>query len=213
MKKYYLRIVFLIVLFIAPITVKAECNYKDRVRLQKLAGNVNFGYRYQETKYSVTFEIIVSNLTNEIYMIDRSTGKYHYSNNEDFTLTNYQSGDTIRFDFYAKDASCTDEKLFTNYVTLPTYNPYYSSDICKGIENFELCQKWLKHSMTYKEFYDGVTKYLNKQEIIPEPAKPEEEFNWDAIIEFWADYYLYILLTIIIVGGIILYFHDKKSDL
>ena len=213
MKKYYLRIVFLVVLFAIPFGAKADCNYNDKVRLQKLAGNVSFGYRYNETKYSVVFEITVSNLTNEIYMIDRSTGRYYYSNNQDFTLENYQSGKTIQFDFYARNASCTDEKLFTNYVTLPTYNPYYSSDICKGIENFEFCQKWLKHSMTYKEFYDGVTKFLNKAEVKPEPIEPEEEFNWDAVIEFWTNYYIYILLTIIIGGGIILYLHDRKSDL
>lgn len=213
MKKYYLGIVFLVVLFAAPFHVKADCSYNDRVRLQKLAGNVSFGYRYNETKYSVIFEITVSNLTNEIYMIDRSTGRYHYSNNQDFKLENYQPGETIQFDFYARNTGCTSEKLFTNYVTLPTYNPYYSSDICKGIEDFELCQKWLKHSMTYKEFYEGVTKFLNKTEIKPEPIEPEEEFNWDAIIEFWANYYIYILLTIIIGGGIILYLHDRKSDL
>lgn len=213
MKKYYLRIVFLVVLFAIPFHAKAACSYTDKVRLQKLAGNVSFGYRYNETKYSVIFEITVSNLTNEIYMIDRSTGKYHYSNNQDFKLENYQPGETIQFDFYARDANCTSEKLFTNYVTLPTYNPYYSSDICKGIEDFELCQKWLKHSMTYKEFYEGVTKFLNRTEVKLEPEEPEEDFNWDAIIEFWANYYIYILLTIIIVGGIILYLHDRKSDL
>lgn len=213
MKKYYLRIVFLVVLFAIPLIAKADCSYNDKVRLQKLAGNVSFGYRYNETKYSVIFEITVSNLTSEIYMVDRSTGRYHYSNNEDFKLENYQPGETIRFDFYARDANCTSEKLFTNYVTLPTYNPYYSSDICKGIEDFEFCQKWLKHSMTYKEFYEGVTNYLNKAEVKPEPVESEEEFNWDAIIEFWAKYYIYILVTIIIGGGIILYLHDRKSDL
>lgn len=213
MRKYYLKIVFFVVLFTIPLSVKADCSYKDKVRLQKMAGNVSFGYRYNETKYSVIFEITVSNLTNEIYMIDRSTGRYYYANNEDFTLNNYQPGETIRFDFYARDASCTKEKLFTNYVTLPAYNPYYTSDVCKGIEDFELCQKWLKHNMTYKEFYDGVTKYLNVQEIKQEPVKSKEEFDWEGVIEFWANYYLYILLTIIIVGGVILYLHDKKSDL
>ncbi len=213
MKTYYLRVVFFIVLFAIPFTAEANCNYTEKVRLQKMVGNVSFGYRYKESKYSVVFEITVSNLTNEIYMVDRSTGKYYYSNNEDIILENYQNGETIRFDFYARNTDCTSDKLFTNYVTLPTYNPYYSSNICKGIEDFELCQKWLKHSMTYKEFLEGVTKYLNKNETIIKPVVSEDEFNWDAIIEFWANYYIYILLSIIIIGGVILYLHEKKSDL
>lgn len=214
MRKYYLKIVFFIVLFTIPLMAKADCNYNDKVRLQRIAGNVSFGYRYKETEYSVVFEITVSNLTNEIYMIDQSSGRHYYSNNEDFTLSNYAPGETIRFDFYAKNQNCTKAKLFTNYVTLPAYNPFYTSNICKGIENFELCQKWLKHNMTYKEFYDGVTKYLNTEVMEPRPIEePEEKFDWEIVIDFWAKYYIYILLGIIIVGGVILYLHDKKSDL
>lgn len=215
MKKYYFKIVFLMVLCAIPLTAKAECSYGEKVRLQKLAGNVNFAYRYKDTAYSVVFEMTVSNLTNEIYMVDRLTGKSYYSNNKDFKISNYQSGSLIRYDFYAKDSSCTEDVLFSNYVTLPTYNPYYGSELCEKIEEFKLCQKWLKHGMTYKEFYTGVTQYLNKKEEEPgiKPETPKEEFDWEPVIQFWADYYLYILLGIIIVGGVILYLHDKKTDL
>lgn len=217
MKKYYLGIVLFIVLFTVPFHAKAECSYKDIVRLKKLAGNVSFSYRYIETKNNVNFEVTVSNLTSEIYMIDRSFGKYYYSNNEDFTIKGYFPGKTVRFDFYAKDSTCTDKKLFTNYITFPFYNNYHESYICKDIPEFELCQKWLKHDMTYQEFYDSVTKYLNKTEVVPEkPNQEKEEFDWEKVIQFWADYYLYILLTIIIVGGLILLIyeiHERKSDL
>lgn len=214
MKKYYLGIVFFIVLFTIPLSVKADCSYQDIVRLKKLAGNVSFSYRYNEDNFIINFEITVSNLTNEIYMIDHSTEKYYYSNNEDFTMKGYFPGKTIRFDFYAKDSSCTDQRLFTNYVTLPFYNTYHDSYICKDLQDFELCQKWLKHDMTYKEFHDAITKHLNKTEVQPEKtSEVKEEFDWEKVIQFWADYYLYILLTIIIGGGIILYIHERKSDL
>lgn len=213
MKKYYLKIVFLIILFVLPISAKAECSYSQKVRLQKLAGSVNFSYRYTESQYQVTFQVVVSNLTSEIYMVDQSTGRYYYSDNKDFTINGYGDGKTIRYDFYAKDKDCSTTTIFSSYLTLPSYNPYYTSEICKGVEEFKFCQKWLKHSMSYREFYDEVMSYKNKTEEIPKVIKPKEEFKWDKVILFWSKYYIYILLTIIIGGTIILYRHDKKTDL
>ena len=180
-----------------------------------MASNVNFAYRYHETKYSVNFEVTVLNLTNEIYMIDRSSGKYYYANNEDFTISNYLSGKTIQFDFYARNTECGEDALLTKYVVLPSFNPYYTSNLCKGIESFALCQKWLKQNMTYKEFHEGVTAYLNGKTEEPSPIPPKEEkVEWDIIfIQFWSKYYIYILLTIIVIGGIVLYRYKKKTDL
>lgn len=212
-KRYYLGIVFLIVLFACPIQAKAECSYSQKVRLQKLAGNVSLSYRYTQTQYSVIFQITVSNLTNELYMIDQTTGRYYYANNNDFTIDGYQPGSTIRFDFYAKDTNCSTTSIFSNYVTLPSYNPYYDSVLCKGIEEYSLCQKWLKHNMTYKEFYEGVTNYKNKPEEIEIIKEEEKGFKWDRIIEFWSKYYIYILLSIIIICGVAMYRYEKKTDL
>lgn len=214
MKRYYLGIVFLIVLFAIPFSAKAECSYSDKVRLQKLAGNVNFGYRYKETQYTITFDVTVSNLTNSIYMVEYSSGKRYYANNQDFTISGYQPGRTIRFDFYAKDSSCIEGIIFTNYVTLPSYNPYYNSDVCKGIEDFKLCQKWLKHNMTYQEFYTGVMNYKNSQAEKPkEEEKNKNSFDWEVIVKFWSKYYIFILLGIIVTCGIVIYQYDKKSNL
>lgn len=213
-KKYYLRIVFLFVLFAIPFCAKAECTYNEKVRLQELAQNVNFSYRHTETEYSVTFQIIISNLTNEIYMIDRTNNKIYSSNNEDIIIDGYSPGQTLKFDFYAKRTDCTKTNIFTNYLTLPSYNRHYKNELCKGIEEFKLCQKWLKNDMTYQEFYDGVMEYKNKPtEEKPEEPTTIEEFDWEKIIDIWAKYYVYILLTIIIAGGLAMYFYDKKTDL
>ena len=212
MKKYYFVIVFLLVLFVIPFRVKAACSYSDKVKFQKIAGNVNFSYNYVDTQYSVIFNITVSNLKNDIYMVDTSTGRTYYSNNEDFIIEGYKPGDTIRFDFYIKDSSCMSQTIFSNYVTLPSYNRFYKNTLCEGIENFDYCQKWFKHNMTYKEFYEGIIAYKNQR--TSQVEIPEEKKEWDIlIIEFWGKYYLFILLGIIAICMIIMYFYDRKNTL
>lgn len=212
MKKYYFAIVFLFVLFIMPFKVSAECTYGEKVKLQKLATNVNFSYHYTETQYEMTFSITVSNLTSDIYMIDTSTGRIYNSNNEDFVIDGYKPGSTIRFDFYPKDQTCDTRSIFSNYVTLPFYNHFYKNKLCEGIEEFNYCQKWLKHNMTYKEFYEGVIAYKNR--TINNPEKPIENKEWDIlIIEFWSKYYILILLGIIGICGVVMYFYDRKNTL
>lgn len=215
LKKYYFCIVFLILLFAVPFYVKADCTYNEKVRLQKLAGNVNFSYHYTETEHSIIFNITVSNLTSELYMIDQTTKKTYYANNEDFVIEGYTPGSTVQFDFYVRDSSCETKSIFTNYVTLPSYNPYYKNEICKGIEEYKFCQKWLKHNMTYKEFYNNVLNYKTKEieKVKEEEKKVKEEFDWAIVIDFWAKYYVYILLAIIIIGGVTLYLYDKNTDL
>ncbi len=216
MKKYYLKILFLIVLFTFPLKVKADCSNIEKVRLQKLAGNVNFSYRYKESSYgTIVFGITVSNLTSELYMIDHSSGKRYYSDNQDFTISDYKPGKTIQFDFYEKSGSCIQDVVFTNYVTLPYYNTYYNSRICQDVQEFKLCQKWLKTRISYKKLYEEITKYKTKKLIEQEEKNVEEvkKTNYEKIVEFWAKYYIYILLTIIIICSGLRYYLDKKTDL
>lgn len=214
MKKYYLKIVFLLVLFAIPWNVNAACSYNERVRLQNLVHHVDFNYQYNETQYALTFDITVANLTNEIYMIDRSTGKRYDSNNQDFVISGYTPGQTIYFDFYAKNSECFTKSIFINHVVLPSYNGYYKDPLCKGKEYLKVCQKWLKHNMSYKEFRTSVLNFKDPVQEEKEAKKEEkEEIDWETVIAFWADYYLYILLAIIIIGILVMYFYDKKSDI
>ena len=104
------------------------------------------------------------------------------------------------------------QTIFSNYVTLPSYNRFYKNTLCEGIENFDYCQKWFKHNMTYKEFYEGIIAYKNQR--TSQVEIPEEKKEWDIlIIEFWGKYYLFILLGIIAICMIIMYFYDRKNTL
>lgn len=213
MKKNYMFLMFTIIMFVLPMVANAECSYSEKVRLQKLAGNVSFSYNYIETDSGVTFDVIVSNLTNELYMVDYSTGQTYYSNNEDFVIRGYDHGKSIRFDFYVKDKTCSETSIFSNYVTLPSYNYYYKKEICEGLEDYKLCQKWVKINMTYEQFKEEIKKYKNKNNITQDEQTLIDSFNWDIVVEFWAKYYIYILVGIIALCGVTMYIYDKKSEL
>lgn len=214
MKKYYLGIVFLLVLFIAPIKGKAYCTYSEKIRLKKLASNVSFSYRSVENiGGTITFQVTVSNLQDELYMIDKSSGRTYYSNNQDFIIDGYLPGKTIEYEFYDRSGQCIEGVIFTNYVTFPFYNSYYNSRLCEQAQEFRLCQKWLKHKMSYRDLADEINKYKEtKKEEIVKQEEPKEP-DYEKIVDFWAKYYIYILVGIIAVCISIMWYLDKKTDL
>ena len=66
---------FWLLILLVPFSIKAvNCDYQDLSRYQQLASNINFSYDYIETNNSVTFNITVSNMPDELYIIDTSTG-------------------------------------------------------------------------------------------------------------------------------------------
>lgn len=213
MKRYYF-VIIAFCLFFLPGVVEAKCNYADKVRLQKLAGNVLFSYDYHENDYAVTFDVTVSNLTPDLYMVDVSTGKTYRFNNQDIVISGYRSGATIQFNFYAVDAECANEKeaVFTNYVTLPNFNPFYREQICEGINDYKLCQKWMKMDISYTEFYKLVYQYKQKQSssVIEEEEVEEEVSLGEQFFYFWEKYYIYIL-GIVLIGCLLGFYLYNRS--
>lgn len=211
MKKILL---FSLVLLFPIIKVNAlYCSYSDLAYLKKLASNISYYYDYEEINNNVSFKITLTNLQDELYIVDSTSGKrYDYSDKE-ITIDGYQSGQIIRYYVYSTKGDCEDV-LYTVVVNLPTYNPYYRDEICKGIENYTLCQKWSTHGLSYEKFKERVQSYLEVEkptEVIEE--EPEEEYNFlDILIDILLDYY-YIPLIIVVIGSSIgIYVINKKSD-
>lgn len=210
-------IIVFILLLLIPITKVegARCTYSEIARLKKIASNVNISYDYVENDSSVTFKVTLNNLNDEIYFIDQSNyRKYNYTRDE-LTISNYRSGQTIRYVFYATDPECSSEPLYTARVVLPTYNIYYKDEVCKGVENYSLCQKWSSHNLTYTDFVKKVNDYKNSL-IVPEqpeePTTPNELSLIQLIINFLLDYYIYIIaiLSLALIG---LLYIRKKDDI
>ena len=150
-------------------------------------------------------------------IVDSTTGRsYYYSdtNNGELILSGYSSGQTISYTIYYPDKMCVEAVLGVKYVNLPTYNPYYTNNICDGLTNYSLCQKWVKHGLTEDEFVKKVNEY--KESLIIEEEKKEtlEDIKgiFDYVLEFFFDYYMYILPTIIVGGIIGIIYLDRKDS-
>lgn len=208
------RIIFLLILFLFIPKVNAlNCQFSEMARAKKLASNVNISYDYVEKNNSVTFSINLLNLHKDIYFVDETNGKiYNYSKNE-INLSNYKSGQTVKYTFYSTHPDCN-EPLVTLRVVLPTYNQYYKDQVCVGAETYSLCQKWSSHGLAYDEFVKKVNEYkesLNKKQENNNSEKIEQNSFINALISLLVDYYIYItIFFILLVVAVILY--RKRND-
>ena len=155
------------------------------------------------------------NLTSDIYFTDSVTNKTYKNKNGEYVLKNYQSGDTIIYNFYSNDADCLGTNLYTIRIVLPKYNQYYNNPICAGVEEYSLCQRWSSHNLSYDKFLEKVNQYKNEK--IEESEKNKKEVDNDSlfhyIIIFLTDYYYVIL---IILGGtisVIAYIRNKRDSI
>ena len=117
-------------LMVMPI-VNAQCDYREKSRLQGLASNLDFTYNYKETdngiNSNVDFSITIANTNPELYIVDQTNiGVYYYNNQNEITINNYKPGSTIQFIVYGNSGNCKNVELINNFVTLPSYNKYYS---------------------------------------------------------------------------------------
>ena len=206
-------IIFVLMLLIPAVKVKAYyCNYLDVANYKKIAYNVNYMYEYVEKNGEITFNVTLVNLNKDIYFIDTTTGKKHTFTNPEITLTGYNDGEIIKYNFYANDIYCDGSIINTLIVSLPKYNPYYNDKECEGIENFSLCQKWYSHNLTYEQFLKKIGEYKKENNTEEEIIKNVEN-DWRMfIIEFLVNYY-YILIIIIVLCFFGIYYINKKENI
>ena len=208
--------IFLCLLFIIfPLQARAIlCTNDKKVKYQALASNITTSYTYQEVNGTITFQITLSNINSELIIKDVKNDKVYPYQGKELIIPNLKEGTSYRFDVYVEDMDCDDKIMYSHYVNTPSYNPYYQDEICRGMENYSICQKWSKVTVSYEEFKRKV------EELKKEPTKPiikeeEEEFKTigDYLLEFYLSYY-YIVLPIFIVGGIVIIIrYNKKNDL
>ena len=211
MKKVLL---FLILLFI-PFMVSArnKCDLSVLANVKKMASNVNTSYYYKMDGDKVLFDITLTNITPDIYFVDKLTNKtYYYSdtNNGTITFSNYSSG-TVKYLFYSNNNECINKKLIVKNVNLPYYNKYYNYPECSGNENIYVCKKWVKFEGTDNDFYKYLNKYKNSNNNTINEENVELNF-FDKIVGYYIKfYYLLFPLTIGFVLGIIYLFKYVKN--
>ena len=205
-----------LLLFIPSNFVDAKCMYDDIANLKKLASNVNYSYEYKISNDDAVFNITLTNLVNDIYFVDTNKNITYKNKKGELVLKNYKSGDTIVYNFYPNDPDCLNTSLYTIRIVLPKYNKFYIEQICKGAEEYSLCQKWSSHNYDLLTFYDKVDQYKKNKNQANDNDTPKDVDNNSLlhyITIFLVNYY-YIL--ILLIGGtivIITYIRNKKNSI
>ena len=208
------KIILLTLLVLFPVSSKAlECSYAEQARLRNIASNVTTSYEYVENNGNVTFNVILTNITNEIYIqdyIDRNNNKnYYYNDSNEIKITGYTPGTNIRYLIYPTKGNCTSSYLTNKYVNLPYYNKYYKDPLCDG-KTYSVCNKWTKVTYTYEEFAKKINELDKKDEVIEENIK-EEKSIFDIISKFIFDYYIFIIAGGVLIVVITSLIKRKKS--
>lgn len=205
------KLIFAILLLLLfPTSSKAYCTSADKVRLRKLASNINTSYDYVEDDNGVTFNVTITNLNKDIYIKQKDTDNvYYYNDNSEIVLNGFNPGFKLAFEIYPSDAECGTAYLTRKYVSLPNYNKYYKSDLCKG-KTFSICSKWANINMTEEEFAKKL-KILEKEAEQKEEESKEPDTWFDIIASFIFDYYIFIALGITVIVVLIRYIINKRN--
>lgn len=213
MKKYY-ACIFLLFFLIMPFRVKAVCDDSRKSELQKIAGNITYGYDY--VKETDSFNITITNLNPNIYMDLNNSGVIYTYNSPELTLGGYRPGDSLKLYVYDTEY-CVSSSLNILYINLPIKNKYYGLEVCNDIPNYSLCQMWTStnNNLTEEEFIQKINQYKSRQQ---EQEKNVEEFETsnyvvEFLIEIYIKYYFIILPIIIILCIFGMYRLNKKRSL
>ena len=206
-------VIYLLALLIPFKVLGADCDFKDVARYQALASNVKFNYEFVES--SKTFNIIITNMPDELYFEITSSGEVFSSRtvgSSETVLYGYTSG-SYRFRIVPYDPACYESTVGNGYVNLPYYNSYYNDPVCNGAENYKLCQKWNKVDLSYDDFVKNVEAYkksLVKEEVTQVEETVEDDFLNKIIVGF-LDNYVIILISIIVICSVLIVILSRKG--
>lgn len=216
MKKYRKLFIILVLFVVCPKNVKALlCENVDKVRYQDLAKNISYSYDAVEKNGNVKFTVTFSNIPEHFAIKNVNRNEWYSYKNSELKIANLESNKNYRFDIYVEsDDGCDNISLYTFNISLPYYNKYYTDSLCKGIEQYKLCQKWINAQYTYEEWKIQVNKYRDSLEQSRIPTEDENQQSWmEKIIEFYGKTYYIILPLIIGIGGLIIFVYNRKKDL
>lgn len=210
----YLKCFVLVVsffMFCPIIKAKNTCSNSEIVKYQELAKNVSVKYETIEEENKVYFKVKINNLIPGLKIRDVDHDTYYgYTGGEIIIPNKFYQGFNYKFYIYA-DGVCSDKMMYTKYITMPFYNDYYNSVICEGIEEFELCQKWIK-TPDYETMELRTQEYRKQKEAASQKKEVISKKNLiDYIIELYLERY-YIILPIIIVGLFIIIISQNRKN-
>ena len=202
-KKIKYVLVLLTLIFAFPVIVKAECSYERQAELSKIASNVDLSYSYEmdENKYPV-FTVNATNLTNDIYIVDYVYGIK--TSDPEYNFVYNLNGTTLKYDIFSNDENCSDVKLITKNITLPTFNKFSQLKSCTRYPNFKYCQMWMNlDSVSQEQFDSELSEYLKEMDATTEIS----DENTNTATNFISDnlFWIIISLSLIIIVPFLIY--------
>ena len=196
-------IVFLICLISFPImSYAADCD----TDIYEFADNVNINYTITSNENSATFNIYITNLTDDMLLLDTVKGKIYkgFGSNNDRLVVKTTANGKYSLEIYSKKCKTN---IRTISVDLPYYNRHYLDSRCKGFENYPLCQRWSTYQANDKTFSEDINKLINdskkennedEKTVQKQKTKWYEFLSW-AFIKYWWAFIIILLLIMAIV--------------
>ena len=141
-----LKIIAVILSFLPVLVSAKECSWAEITDKKNLARNISWSYEYYLEKNKLYFDLTISNVYGDLYVVDTGTGK-KYTKSE-FVIEHLSDNQKIKFEIYSSECK---EQVATKDIALPTYNKYHGTEYCKGISEFSSCKKWQTLSSTITE--------------------------------------------------------------
>ena len=216
MKRFFMICILTIISMLFNIDVFAlddTCTAAEIARLKQLANATKVAYEFVEENDPFYNEIVryytvtISNFQPDFYVYDETYGTmFEHNESSIVKASRFHGGISYKLPFFASAKSpCANKPIMTKVVRMLPYNEYSTDPLCVGHEKYELCKKFTSIQLpSHSDFTQRMKQYiksLNNNES-PEPTPEEKEVNslFSEIIEFLTDYYMYILLFVIITG-------------
>lgn len=241
--KLGLILVLILMFFPFEKVFSASCPSDTISKLREYASNVNYDYTYNENNDDIKFTIRFSNVHPSIYVYNMDTNQSYYGNeqgevivnnlddnkkyrfviksNTNVISSNYKEVEVIIngvktkyvYDYGNNSQECHNLNLLDNFVTLPSYNKFYKDELCSGVENHKLCQKWTYNNYNYDEFKKEILNYKKSLNDSDDEKKEKIEINLlDQIIKLIIDNVIYIIVGIILLITIVIVLMKKRKE-
>ena len=177
-------------------------------------------YEYEEIineneKFNkVYFDVKLSNIHNDVYILDEQNYQNIYNNEtNEIIISKQKPGSHLKFSIYGNKPGCYEEKLTTVYVTLPSFNEFYTDPIWKNIPKYSLCNKWATLNISHDEFIKKVNSYIKSLGKDPEIQETKNNITlFEKILDILAKYSLFIFVPIIILCAVLIFYLVRKDD-
>lgn len=209
-RKIFLLMLFTFIVF--PFSAKAVCTNSKKAEYMSMAQNITTAYTFNED--TKKFSITLSNIPEDFKIRDVANSKTYEYTTKELVFHGYKPGVSYRFDVSMK-YDCIDGTLMPIYVVLPVYNPNYKDDLCKGYEDYDICQKWGKYISDHDAFEQEIESI--KEEKTKEKETGSTVYEYKGIFSGLARVFTktyYIALPLVIIAGLIgIYVLNKKEKL